>query len=39
MLTSSQIGELIDNDDLLANVAYTIYDHPDCLRDSEKRGY
>lgn len=39
MLTSSQIGELIDNDDLLANIAYTIYDHPDCLRDSEKRGY
>ena len=39
MLTSSQIEELIKNDDLLANVAYTIYDHPDCLRDSEKRGY
>ena len=39
MLTSSQIEELIENDDLLANVAYAIYDHPDCLRDPEKRAY
>ena len=39
MLTSSQIEELIEKDDLLANVAYVIYDHPDCLRDPEKRAY
>ena len=39
MLTSSQIEDLIESNNLLANVAYTIYDHPDCLRDPEKRGY
>ena len=39
MLTSSQIEEMLESDNLLANVAYTVYDHPDCLREPERRSY
>ena len=33
MLTVEEIRKLFDDDRILGNIVYEIYDKPDCLRD------